>query len=87
VVRLFCIAFTKRRPDQVRANCYAQSAQIRKIRKKMVEIMTAEASKVLPLQISGNLVLLLLLILFGFAKWSLSHDFPSLQTRCSSESL
>eukprot|EP00435_Cladocopium_sp_Y103_P032354 s2230_g8.t1 len=46
VVRLFCIAFTKRRPDQVRANCYAQSAQIRKIRKKMVEIMTAEASKV-----------------------------------------
>eukprot|EP00434_Breviolum_minutum_P014104 symbB.v1.2.012435.t1/scaffold860.1/size157271/4 len=46
VVRLFCIAFTKRRPDQVRANCYAQSAQIRRIRKKMVEIMSAEASKV-----------------------------------------
>ena len=49
VVRLFCIAFTKRRPDQVRANCYAQSAQIRRIRKKMVEIMSAEASKVLTL--------------------------------------
>jgi len=46
VVRMFCIAFTKRRPDQVRANCYAQSAQIRKIRRKMVEVMTAEASKV-----------------------------------------
>lgn len=46
MVRLFVIAFTKRRPDQVRTNCYAQSAQIRKIRKKMVEVMTAEASKV-----------------------------------------
>ena len=31
---------------QVKANCYAQSAQIRKIRRKMVEVMTAEASKV-----------------------------------------
>eukprot|EP00913_Durusdinium_trenchii_P016658 g15657.t1 len=46
VVRMFCIAFTKRRPDQVRANCYAQSAQIRKIRRKMVEVMQQEASKV-----------------------------------------
>merc|ERR1712228_1167393 len=32
VVRLFVIAFTKRRQDQVATNCYAQSAQIRKIR-------------------------------------------------------
>jgi len=46
VVRMFAIAFTKRRPDQVRTNCYAQSAQIRRIRKKMIEIMTNEAGKV-----------------------------------------
>jgi small subunit ribosomal protein S3Ae len=46
VVRLFCLAFTKRRQDQVKSNCYAQTAQIRKIRKKMIEIMTSEASKV-----------------------------------------
>eukprot|EP00413_Alexandrium_margalefii_P043491 CAMPEP_0204605422 /NCGR_PEP_ID=MMETSP0661-20131031/58472_1 /ASSEMBLY_ACC=CAM_ASM_000606 /TAXON_ID=109239 /ORGANISM="Alexandrium margalefi, Strain AMGDE01CS-322" /LENGTH=268 /DNA_ID=CAMNT_0051616665 /DNA_START=63 /DNA_END=869 /DNA_ORIENTATION=+ len=46
VVRMFVIAFTKRRPDQVKANCYAQTAQIRRIRKKMVDIMTNEASKV-----------------------------------------
>jgi small subunit ribosomal protein S3Ae len=46
MIRLFCIAFTKRRPDQVKTNCYAQSAQIRKIRKKMTDIMIAEASKV-----------------------------------------
>jgi len=45
LVRMFVIAFTKRRPDQVKANCYAQTAQIRKIRKKMVEIMTNEAGK------------------------------------------
>merc|ERR1719281_668860 len=43
VVRLFVIGFTKRRPDQVKTNCYAQTAQIKKIRKKMVEIMTSEA--------------------------------------------
>jgi len=41
-VRLFVIAFTKRRPDQVRTNCYAQSAQIRKIRVKMLDIMIKE---------------------------------------------
>jgi len=45
-VRMFCIAFTKKRQDQVKNNCYAQTAQIRKIRIKMVEIMTAEAGKV-----------------------------------------
>merc|ERR1712216_951421 len=44
-VRLFTMAFTKRRPDQVKTNCYAQSAQIRKIRAKMTEIMMNEASK------------------------------------------
>jgi len=46
LVRMFVIAFTKRRPDQVKTNCYAQSAQIRKIRKKMTEVMTNEAGKV-----------------------------------------
>jgi small subunit ribosomal protein S3Ae len=45
LVRLFVIAFTKRRADQVKTNCYAQSAQIRKIRAKMVEIMANEAAK------------------------------------------
>merc|ERR1719517_281106 len=43
---MFCLAFTMRHPDQVKTNCYAQSSQIRRIRKKMVEIMTAEAGKV-----------------------------------------
>lgn len=43
IVRLFVLAFTKRRPDQVKTNCYAQSAQIRKIRRKMVDIITKEA--------------------------------------------
>merc|ERR1711988_576097 len=44
-VRLFVIAFTKRRADQVKTNCYAQTAQIRKIRKKMVDIVIAEVAK------------------------------------------
>lgn len=44
-LRMFAIAFTKRRPNQIRKTSYAQSAQVRAIRKKMIEIMTAEASK------------------------------------------
>ncbi|CAJ1410083.1 unnamed protein product [Effrenium voratum] len=47
VVRLFCLAFTARQREQVKANTYAQSAQIRKIRAKMVDIMTQEGSKCL----------------------------------------
>eukprot|EP00401_Gymnodinium_catenatum_P019073 CAMPEP_0117487638 /NCGR_PEP_ID=MMETSP0784-20121206/16098_1 /TAXON_ID=39447 /ORGANISM="" /LENGTH=269 /DNA_ID=CAMNT_0005282291 /DNA_START=86 /DNA_END=895 /DNA_ORIENTATION=- len=46
LVRMFVIAFTQRRDNQVKTNCYAQTAQIRKIRKKMVEIMASEAGKV-----------------------------------------
>jgi len=46
LVRMFCIAFTMRQPDHVKSNCYAQSSQIRRIRKKMVEVMHAEAGKV-----------------------------------------
>merc|ERR1712072_374704 len=43
--RMFCIAFTKRRQEQVKQTCYAGSAQVRKIRKKMVEVMQKEGSK------------------------------------------
>jgi len=35
-IRLFAIGFTKRRPSQVRKTTYAQSSQIREIRKKDV---------------------------------------------------
>ena len=44
-LRLFAIAFTKKRMNQSRKTSYAQSSQIREIRKKMIEIMTAEATK------------------------------------------
>jgi hypothetical protein len=44
LIRLFAIAFTKRRQSQVRKTTYAQSGQIREIRKKMFEIMTREAT-------------------------------------------
>lgn len=43
VLRLFCIAFTKRMPNQNKRTCYAQNAKIRAIRKKMVEIMTRDS--------------------------------------------
>ena len=41
-MRVFCIGFTKRRVDQTKRTCYAQSAQIRKIRAKMIEIIKRE---------------------------------------------
>jgi hypothetical protein len=43
-LRLFCIAFTKRRQNQLKKTTYAQTAQIKQIRKKMTDIMTKEAS-------------------------------------------
>jgi len=43
-LRLFCIAFTTKMPGQQKKTCYAQSGQVRAIRKQMVDIMTAEAS-------------------------------------------
>merc|ERR1712167_490309 len=45
VLRCFCIGFTKKRPFQIRKTSYAQSAQIRAIRKKMTDIMTKEVSR------------------------------------------
>ncbi|KAJ3084740.1 ribosomal 40S subunit protein S1B [Quaeritorhiza haematococci] len=44
LLRLFAIAFTKRRPNQLRKTTYAQNSQVKQIRKKMFEIMTKEAS-------------------------------------------
>jgi len=45
VLRMFCVAFTTKMPNQIKKTCYAQSSQIREIRKKMTDIMTEEASK------------------------------------------
>jgi len=44
MLRLFVIAFTKRRPNQGTKTSYAQSSQIRQIRKKMVEIIQRESA-------------------------------------------
>mmetsp|Transcript_26187 Transcript_26187/g.76803 ORF Transcript_26187/g.76803 Transcript_26187/m.76803 type:complete len:273 (-) Transcript_26187:201-1019(-) len=46
VLRLFCIGFTRKRPNQLKKTCYATSAQIKAIRGKMREVMTREASTV-----------------------------------------
>jgi small subunit ribosomal protein S3Ae len=44
MLRMFAIGFTKRRANQLRKTSYAQSSQIHQIRKKMMDIMTKEAS-------------------------------------------
>jgi small subunit ribosomal protein S3Ae len=43
-LRVFAIGFTKRRPNQTRKTSYAQSSQVRAIRKKMVEIINKESN-------------------------------------------
>lgn len=43
-LRLFCIAFTTKMQGQLKKTTYATSGQVRAIRKKMVDVMTAEAS-------------------------------------------
>lgn len=45
VIRLFALGFTKRMPNQEKQFTYAQSAQLRKIRKRMVQIMQSEVAK------------------------------------------
>lgn len=44
LLRIFCIGFTKRRPNQIAQTSYAQSAQCRAIRKKMADCIQREAS-------------------------------------------
>ncbi|KAI9714759.1 MAG: ribosomal 40S subunit protein S1B [Bogoriella megaspora] len=56
LLRLFAIAFTKRRPNQVKKTTYARSSQIRAIRKKMIDIMQREASSCTLTQLVTKLI-------------------------------
>ncbi|KXL50175.1 hypothetical protein M433DRAFT_103285 [Acidomyces richmondensis BFW] len=56
LLRLFCIAFTKRRQNQIKKTTYARSSQIRQIRKKMVDIMQKEAQACTLSQLTNKLI-------------------------------
>lgn len=56
LLRLFAIAFTKRRPNQIRKTTYAASSQIRAIRKKMTEIIQREAATCTLQQLVSKLI-------------------------------
>jgi len=43
-LRLFCIGFTKKRPNQLKKHCYCKSSQARSIRKKMGDIIVRESA-------------------------------------------
>jgi len=43
-LRMFAVGFTKRRQNQVKKTSYAQTSQIKQIRKKMMDIMTRSAT-------------------------------------------
>merc|ERR1719215_585146 len=44
LLRVFCIGFTQKQSSSTKKHCYAQSQQIRQIRKKMVDIIAGEVS-------------------------------------------
>merc|ERR1712088_1121416 len=46
LLRVFCIGFTQKQQHSTKKHCYAQSQQIRQIRKKMVDIIAREVSTV-----------------------------------------
>jgi small subunit ribosomal protein S3Ae len=56
LLRLFAIAFTKRRPNQIKKTTYAATSQIRAIRKKMTEIIQREASSCTLTQLTAKLI-------------------------------
>ncbi|EMT64937.1 40S ribosomal protein S1 [Fusarium odoratissimum] len=56
LIRLFAIAFTKRRPNQVKKTTYAASSQIRAIRRKMTDIIQREASSCTLTQLTSKLI-------------------------------
>jgi len=45
-IRIFVIGFTKRRPNQNRKTSYAQHAQVKRIRKRMVDVIQKEVGNV-----------------------------------------
>ncbi|ODQ67010.1 40S ribosomal protein S3a-2 [Nadsonia fulvescens var. elongata DSM 6958] len=55
-LRLFAIGFTKKAPNQVKKTTYAQSSQIRSIRKKMIEIIARESANVSLAQLTSKLI-------------------------------
>jgi small subunit ribosomal protein S3Ae len=56
LVRLFVIAFTKKRNNQIKKTTYAQTSQIRQIRKKMLEVIARESNGLTLQGLVGKLI-------------------------------
>ena len=56
LVRLFVIAFTKKRANQIKTTTYAQTSQIRQIRKKMLEVIARESNGLTLQGLVGKLI-------------------------------
>jgi small subunit ribosomal protein S3Ae len=55
-LRLFCIGFTRSQKNQNKKTSYAQTAQVRQIRKKMIDIMNRESASVDLSELVGKLI-------------------------------
>ncbi|ODQ82257.1 hypothetical protein BABINDRAFT_42875 [Babjeviella inositovora NRRL Y-12698] len=56
VIRVFAIAFTKRQQNQIKKTTYAQSSQLREIRKKITEIIQREVANSTLSQLTTKLI-------------------------------
>jgi len=45
-LRLFCIGFTRKQPNTRKTTAYAQTSQVKRIRKRMIDIMQKETAQV-----------------------------------------
>ncbi|MCL4146735.1 UNVERIFIED_CONTAM: hypothetical protein GTU68_043477, partial [Idotea baltica] len=56
LLRVFCIGFTEKMPNQTSKTCYAQHMQVKNIRKKMVDIITKDVNQSELKDVVGKLI-------------------------------
>jgi len=56
LLRVFCIGFTEKMPNQVKKTCYAKHQQVKSIRKKMVDIIVREVGGSQLKEVVGKLI-------------------------------
>lgn len=74
MLRIFAIAFTKRTGRQVKATCYAKNSQQKAIRKKMMEIMIAEAQKSTLKDLTKKLYDDFFFLLYNYISYSIQEN-------------
>jgi small subunit ribosomal protein S3Ae len=67
MLRMFCIGFTKRRPNQVKRTCYAQSSQIRQVMFLSIHVSCSES--IICMFVCCLIIVLLYFVCRSAGKW------------------